>query len=245
MEFTALLAQGNVFSDFFQSLYDNIIADGRYMYYIEGLGITLLITLFAGLLGILIGLLVAVVKVSALNNRKNIILKILNKICDAYLAVFRGTPIMVQLAIFALVIFAGTPIPRIWVAVISMGINSGAYVSETIRAGIMAIDKGQMEASRSLGLGTWPTYRYIILPQAFKNILPPLGNEFIALLKETAIVSTIAVVDLFKAYSKIFAQTFNLFVPLLTVAAIYFIVVMIMNAGLKRMERWLRRSDNR
>ncbi|BCI60928.1 amino acid ABC transporter permease [Solibaculum mannosilyticum] len=225
-------------------IYQNVFADGRFMSYIKGLGVTLQITICACILGIVIGLIVAIIKVSR-ESSKSPILKVLNKVCDVYLSIFRGTPVMVQLLIFSLVIFGKAPIPKEWVCVIAFGINSGAYVSETIRAGILAVDVGQMEAGRSLGLTTITTYRYIILPQALKNILPALCNEFIALLKETAIVSTIAVVDLTKAANQILSRTFNAFVPLITAALFYWVIVTIMNFFIKRLERRLRQSDKR
>ena len=229
---------------FGDSLYQNIIYDGRYWFYIDGLGVTLRITLGACLLGITIGLIIAVIRVWA-SESKSAALTVANAVCRVYLAVIRGTPVMVQLLIFAFVIFGASPLNRIWVAIIALGINSGAYSSETIRAGILAVDKGQTEAGRSLGLNTFDTYRFIILPQAFKNVLPPLGNELIMLLKETAIVSAIAINDLTRAYSRISNQTYEFFIPLFTIAFIYFIVVMLMTLGLKYLERWLRKSDNR
>lgn len=226
------------------ALYQNIIYDGRYWYYINGLWVTLRITFGACLLGIIVGLIIAVIRVLA-NESRSIFLRIGDGVCRVYLAVIRGTPVMVQLLIFAFVVFGTSPLDRIWVAIIALGINSGAYVSETIRAGILAVDKGQSEAGRSLGLGVFDTYRLIILPQAFKNVLPPLGNEAIMLLKETAIVSSIAINDLTRAYSKISNQTYEFFIPLFTIAFMYFIIVMLMNTGLKYLERWLRKSDNR
>lgn len=214
------------------------------MSYIKGLGVTLQITVCACILGIIIGLIVAIIKVSRENSRSPI-LKVLNKICDVYLSIFRGTPVMVQLMFFWFAIFTNTPVSREWTCVIAFGINSGAYVAETIRAGILAVDAGQMEAGRSLGLTNFTTYRYIVLPQALKNILPALCNEFIALLKETAIVSTIAVVDLTKAANLIMSRTFDPFVPLITAALFYWVIVTIMNFFIKRLERRLRQSDKR
>ncbi len=237
-----LLAQASGFDRFLEKLYDNLIANGRWKYYLEGLGVTLQITILAALLGIIIGLFVAIVKVSAMNTN-NIFLKIGDKICNIYLNVFRGTPMFVQLLMFSLVFFPTGQ--KLWVAVLAFGMNSGAYVSETFRAGILAVDKGQSEAGRSLGLNTFSTYRYIILPQAIKNILPPLLNEFIALLKETAIVSAVGIADLTKAYEKISARTFEFFIPLLTIAIIYLILVTIMTAIVRAVERRLRQSDNR
>lgn len=229
---------------FGEKLYQNFIEKDRWQYYLQGLQTTLIITILAGILGVIIGLIVATVKISAPKS-KNIPLKILDKILSAYLAFFRGTPMMVQLALWAVVIFASSPVNRIWVCVIAFGVNSGAYSAETFRAGILAVDKGQTEAGRSLGLSSFATYRYIVLPQAIKNILPPLLNEFIALLKETSIVTTIGMFDLFKAYQSITSVTFEFFIPLMTIALIYFIIVLIMNFIVKKVERRMARSDNR
>jgi His/Glu/Gln/Arg/opine family amino acid ABC transporter permease subunit len=223
-------------------IYDGLIVQDRYMYLVKGLGITLFVTLFAGILGFIIGLLIAVIKVLAQNNKY---MKPFEVLANIYLTVIRGTPMMVQLLIIYFVILASVDIPKEIVAVIAFGINSGAYVAETIRAGILAVDKGQAEAGRSLGLPMGKTYRFIILPQAFKNILPALGNEYIALLKETAIVGYIALVDLTKAYQKIATSTYDAAIPLYTIAIIYLIIVLLMTAGLNVLERRLRKSDNR
>lgn len=223
-------------------IYTSLIDKGRYLYIISGFWNTLLMTFFSGLIGIVIGLIISVIKVIP---PRNFLVRAAHKFADAYLTVIRGTPVVVQLMIIYFVIFASVDIPKLVVAIIAFGINSGAYVAEIIRSGIMAVDKGQMEAGRSLGLKYSTTMRYIILPQAFKNILPALGNEFIALLKETSVAGFIGFADLTKAGDVIKSQTYDAFTPLLLVAAIYLAVVMVMSRGLSRLERRLRRNDHR
>lgn len=227
---------------FWDRIHVNLIEDGRYWYLLNGLKVTLIVTFFAVILGILIGLFVAIVKVAAANSRK---LRPLEFLVNLYITIIRGTPVMVQLLIIYFVVFASVNVSQVLVAIVAFGINSGAYVSETIRSGIMAVDKGQTEAGRSLGFSSAETYRYIVLPQALKNILPALGNEFIALLKETAVVGYIGLQDLTMGGDIIRSRTYDAFVPLLTVAVIYLLFVMLLSAGLKRLERRLRRSDNR
>jgi His/Glu/Gln/Arg/opine family amino acid ABC transporter permease subunit len=218
----------------------NLIDSQRYLYLLDGLKVTLIVAFFAVLLGIAIGLLVAVVKVASAGNPRWRPLEVLANI---YVTVIRGTPVMVQLLIIYFVVFASVDISKTVVAIVAFGVNSGAYVSEVIRAGILAVDKGQEEAGRSLGLTAAQTYRFIILPQALKNILPALGNEFIALLKETAVVGYIGLQDLTMGGDIIRSRTYDAFVPLLTVALIYLLIVMLLSQGLKRLERRLRRSD--
>ena len=226
---------------FWDRIYMNLIEDGRYWYLLNGLKVTLIVTFFAVILGIVIGLVVSIIKVASANNRK---LRPLAFIANLYITVIRGTPVMVQLLIIYFVVFASVDVSQVLVAIVAFGINSGAYVSETIRSGILAVDRGQSEAGRSLGFNSAQTYRYIVLPQALKNILPALGNEFIALLKETAVVGYIGLQDLTMGGDIIRSRTYDAFVPLLTVALIYLLFVMILSAGLKRLERRLRRSDN-
>ena len=167
-------------NDFIASFQNNFIDDNRYMYLVEGLGVTLLVTLFAALIGIALGFIVAIIRSTYDKTGK---LKFLNVICNSYLTVVRGTPAMVQLLIMYYVIFASSNMDKVVVAILSFGINSGAYVAEIVRSGIMSIDGGQLEAGRSLGFSYAKTMWYIIMPQAFKNILPALANEFIVLLK--------------------------------------------------------------
>lgn len=222
------------------SFYINFIKDDRYKYLLEGFWITLQITFFAVLMGILIGFAVAVVRSTADQTGK---LKFLDLLCRIYLTVIRGTPVVVQLLIIYFVIFGSVNVDKILVAVIAFGINSGAYVAEIIRGGIMSIDKGQMEAGRSLGLSYWQSMREIILPQAFKNVLPALGNEFIVLLKETSVAGYIALQDLTKGGDIIRSQTYDAFFPLIAVALIYLVVVMFLSWLLGRLEKRLKRNE--
>ncbi len=225
-----------------KELYDNIIANGRWLLYLNGLKNTVLITIGAALIGIIIGCLIAICKVYAKDNRK---LKPLDVICDIYLTVIRGTPMMVQLMIFTFIIFATVAYSEmIYVAMLAFGVNSGAYVAELVRAGINAVDIGQMEAGRSLGLSKNKTMRLIILPQAIKNILPGLANEAITLLKETSIVGYAAIADITYAANLIRSRSFSP-VPLLVIALVYLGIVMLMTWGLRRLERRLAKSDYR
>ena len=216
-----------MWDNFGQQLYDNIILNDRWKLYLEGLGDTLLITLGAALIGIVLGSLVAICKVYAAENKK---LKPLDILCDIYLAVIRGTPMMVQLMIFAFIVFASASMDAmIYVAIIAFGINSGAYVAEIVRAGIMAVGKGQSEAGRSLGLT--------------KNMtMPALANEAIELLKETAIVGYIAIGDITYMASLIRTRTYSP-VPLLVIALVYLLIVMLMTYGMRKLERRLARSE--
>ena len=231
-----------IFTDFFKRISLNLIEEKRYLYLFNGLKITLLVAVFAVLLGVVLGLITAVIKVAAKNNKK---LRPLEIIANLYVTVIRGTPVMVQLLIIYFIVFASVDVSKVLVAIVTFGINSGAYVSEIIRAGILAVDKGQGEAGRSLGLSNTQTYRYIILPQAIKNILPALGNEFISLLKETAVVGYIGLQDLTMGGDVIRSRTYDAYVPLITVALIYLAIVMLISYGLKKLEGRLRRSDYR
>ena len=225
---------------FFDSLYLNFIKDNRWKYIVNGLGVTLRVTLFAVLIGIAIGFVVAIIRSTYEKTGK---LKILNFLANVYLTVIRGTPVVVQLLIIYFVIFASFRVDKVFVAIVAFGINSGAYVAEIIRSGIMSIDPGQMEAGRSLGFNYIQTMCYIIIPQAFKNVLPALGNEFIVLLKETSVAGYIALEDLTKGADIIRSQTYSPFVPLLSVAAIYLGIVMLLTFLLKKLERRLRSSE--
>jgi len=240
-----------MFDNLGDQLYTAIIKDARYLIYLKGLGVTLEIAIGAVIIGIMLGILVAIVKVYAYDNRNNphkglggVILKIFEAICNVYITIIRGTPTVIQLLIFYFVIFAALPNEySVYVAMLAFGINSGAYVAEIIRAGIMAVDKGQTEAGRSLGLTSNMTMKLIILPQAIKNILPALGNELIVLVKETAIVGYIAVQDLTKGATLIQAASYQALVPLILAALIYLALVMLMTWGLGKLERRLRASD--
>ena len=219
----------------------NFITEDRWKYIWDGLGVTLQVTFFAVLMGIVLGLLIAIVRSTHDKTGK---LKILNAICQLYLTIIRGTPVVVQLLIIYFVIFGSVDISKVVVAVLAFGINSAAYVAEIFRSGIMSIDKGQVEAGRSLGFNYAQTMIYIIMPQAFKNVLPALGNEFIVLLKETSVSGYIALQDLTKGGDIIRSRTYNAFMPLLAVAAIYLIMVMIFTKLVNALERRLRNSDH-
>ena len=225
---------------FIDKLRQNFIDDNRWQYILSGLGNTLLITLLAIIIGLVIGTLVAVVRTIHDQQGK---LKILNVICKIYLAVIRGTPAMIQLLIIYYVIFASVNVSKILVAVVAFGLNSGAYVAEVIRSGINAVDKGQFEAGRCLGLNYRQTMTNIIMPQAFKNMLPALCNEFISLLKETAISGYIGLQDLTKGGDIIRSQTFEAFIPLVAVALIYLVMVLLLSYGVSRLERRLKKNE--
>ena len=235
---------------FFQSLqhdfYRCFIEEDRYMYLVEGLGNTLLITFVAVIIGTILGSLTAIVRISyAGAARKSWWLKLLNGICGLYLTVIRGTPTMVQLLIMYYVIITSPVVPPTVVAMLAFGINSGAYVAEIIRGGLMSLDPGQMEAGRSLGLNYIDTMRFIVIPQAFKAILPSLGNEFIVLLKDTSMISVIGGQELVYFAKNIVNRTFDAMFPLVGAAVIYLILVMIFTWLQGKLERRLRQSDRR
>ena len=213
----------------------------RWKLYITGLGITLEVALFAGILGILIGTVMALMKLSTTEDGKP---SILSYIATVYIDIIRGTPSVLQLLIMWFIVMASSN-NGILVASLSFGINSGAYVSEIVRGGILAVDKGQMEAGRSLGLSKAQTMRYIILPQAVKNIIPPLGNEFITLIKETAIVGYVSLTDLTRVANQIASRTYDAFMPLIGAAVIYFVIIKLLTILLGKLERRMRKSDNR
>ena len=215
------------------------IDDSRYQLFITGIKNPLIITVVAIIIGVVIGSLVAIVRVYNYQSGK---FKILSKLCGIYLAIFRGTPIVVQLLIIYYIIFASLN-NAILVAIIAFGLNSGAYVAEIVRAGILAVDIGQLEAGESLGLPYNRTMRLIILPQAVKNILPALGNEFIVLLKETSVAGYITVFDLTRAGDYIRSRTMEPLVSLLFIALVYFVLVFILTYLVKKLERRLRQSD--
>ena len=216
-------------SGLWDSIYLNLIESDRYMIILNGLLVTLEITFFAVIIGTVLGVIAALMKISSN--------KLLSGISSVYITVMRGTPLVTQLLIIYFVIFGSVNIDKTLVAVIAFGLNSGAYVAEIIRAGIQAVDKGQMEAGRSLGLSKNQTMTHIILPQAVKNILPAYVNEFVVLIKETAIVVYIAVEDLTKAGDIIRSRTFDAFVPLITVALIYLVMTMLLTKLFQYVER--------
>lgn len=223
------------------SFISNFIDDNRWRYITDGLKITLLVTVFAVLIGVVLGFLIAIVHTTHDKTGK---LKILNAICKVYLTVIRGTPVVVQLMIIYFIIFGSVDISKVVVAIVAFGINSGAYVAEIFRSGIMSIDNGQFEAGRSLGFNYAQTMMYIVMPQAFKNVLPTLCNEFISLLKETSVSGYIALQDLTKGGDIIRSRTYDAFMPLIAVALIYLAMVMIFTKLVSLLERRLRNSDH-
>ncbi len=236
-----------MFNNVYENFYKTLIHADRYKLFLDGLKVTVEISFVAILLGTFIGLLTALIRLTPENRFKpvqNKVMAVFKGLAFAYIDVIRGTPAVVQLLILYYVVFASAGVPKIAVAIIAFGINSGAYVSEIFRAGVLAVDKGQMESGRSLGLTYSQTMRLIIIPQAVKNILPALGNEFIVLIKETAIVGYIALIDLTKAADFIISRTFEAFFPLFVIAVIYFTLIKLLSTGLGIMERRLRQSDN-
>ena len=223
------------------SFISNFIDDNRWRYITDGLKITLLVTVFAVLIGVVLGFLIAIVRTTHDKTGK---LKILNAICKVYLTVIRGTPVVVMLMIIYFIIFGSVDISKVVVAIVAFGINSGAYVAEIFRSGIMSIDNGQFEAGRSLGFNYAQTMMYIVMPQAFKNVLPTLCNEFISLLKETSVSGYIALQDLTKGGDIIRSRTYDAFMPLIAVALIYLAMVMIFTKLVSLLERRLRNSDH-
>ena len=207
----------------------------------DGLIVTLQITLCAVIVGIVLGFLVGMVRATHDRTGK---MKILNAICQIYLTVIRGTPVVVQLMLIYYGIFASATVNKVAVAVMAFGINSGAYVAEIFRSGIMSIDNGQFEAGRSLGFNYRQTMIYIVMPQAFKNVLPALGNEFISLLKETSVSGYIALQDLTKGGDIIRSRTYDAFMPLIAVALIYLVMVLVFSRLVGLLERRLRNSDH-
>lgn len=213
------------------------------MFLLTGLKNTLVITIFAAIIGILIGFLVAIIRTTHDSvEKKHPVLVLLNTLAKIYLTVIRGTPATVQLLIMYFIVMVGST-NKVLIAIMTFGINSGAYVAEIVRAGIQSIDKGQSEAGRSLGFNYVQTMWYIIIPQAFKNVLPALCNEFITLLKETSISGYIALNDLTRGGDIIRSLTYETFFPLLTVAAIYLVMVMILTALVEKLERRLHTGD--
>lgn len=227
-------------NDFCDEFYRNFIEDGRWKLLAQGLLTTLEITALALVLGVCIGFIVAFIRCTCLKLGK---LKFLDFICRIYLSIMRGTPVMVQLMIIYFVLLLPLGIEKFIAAVLCFGINSGAYVAEIVRGGIMAIDDGQTEAGRSLGLGYLPTMWHIVFPQAFKSILPALANEFIALLKETSVAFYIGVADLTQAGLKIRSVTYSDFMPLIAIAVVYLILVLGLSYLVSLLERRLRKSD--
>ncbi len=238
-------------AEFAKQFHLNFIKDNRWEYIVDGLGRTLIITVLAAILGFAIGVVVAALRSTydlnkeVMSRRKNFgyrIFSFFNKLCKVYIAVIRGTPVVVQLMIMYFVIFASST-NSTGIAVLAFGINSGAYVAEIIRAGIMSVDRGQFEAGRSLGLNYVQTMIFVIIPQVFKSVLPSLLNEAIALLKETSIAGYVGIVDLTKAGEIIKGVTFSAFMPLIAVALIYLTIVIFLTWIVGKIERRLRKNE--
>lgn len=233
----ALANSGKWYSQFVADFIQNFISKSRYELILEGISTTVKTSLLAVVIGVLIGMIIALCSLSKS--------KILRTISKVYTDIIRGTPSVTQLLIIYFIVFASSSLPKWVVASVAFGINSGAYVSEIIRAGIMSIDKGQTEAGRSLGMTHTQTMIHIIIPQAIKNIFPALCNEFIVLIKETAIVGYIGLRDIAKAGDQIKAATYKPFMPLVGTALIYFVMIKILTILFARLERRLRKSDTR
>lgn len=223
--------------DSLNRLNSTFVVDGRWQWFVSGLGYTLLISLFSVLLGLVIGILMALMRLSKS--------KILRAVSGIYIDIIRGTPTMVQLLIIYFVIFANVHIDKWVVGFIAFGINSGAYIAEIVRGGILSVNIGQTEAGRSLGMTHKQTMASIVMPQAMKNILPALGNEFVVLIKETAVIGMIANIDLVGAARKVQSLTYDYLIPLLSIAVIYYVVIKIISTLLSKVEKGMRKADKR
>ena len=234
---TVLAWLQNTWTSLCADFYLNFIKEDRWKYLVRGLGVTLEVALFAAIAGIILGALLAIIRTTADKTGR---LRFLNWLAKLYITVIRGTPVVVQLLIINVVIFSSVFVDTVLVAIIAFGLNSAAYVAEVFRSGIMSIDEGQFEAGRSLGFNYGQTMWHIVMPQAFKNVLPALANEFITLLKETSVSGYIGLTDLTKAGDIIRSRTLAPFMPLLAVALVYLIMVVVLSAGVSRLERRLR-----
>ena len=223
--------------DLLNRLNSTFVVDGRWQWFVSGLGYTLLISLFSVLLGLVIGILMALMRLSKS--------KILRAVSGIYIDIIRGTPTMVQLLIIYFVIFANVHIDKWVVGFFAFGINSGAYIAEIVRGGILSVNIGQTEAGRSLGMTHKQTMASIVMPQAMKNILPALGNEFVVLIKETAVIGMIANIDLVGAARKVQSLTYDYLIPLLSIAVIYYVVIKIISTLLSKVEKGMRKADKR
>lgn len=240
-------ADVSFFQEFYVKFYQAFIEKDRWLQYLKGVGTTLQVTAMALAMGVLLGIVVAMIRTAhdqQLPGRKNLFLGLLNGICKVYTTVIRGTPMMVQLLIMGLVVFKSSR-NFTFVGALTLGINSGAYVSEIIRGGLMSLDPGQAEAGRSLGLGYFDTMVFIVIPQAFKAILPALGNEFIILLKDTSLITVIGGKELLYAAQGIKDRTYEAMFPLVGTALIYLALVMVLTWLQGILERRLRASDRR
>ncbi len=232
------------FQQKFDKFIEVFIEYNGYVKVLEGLKNTVIIAALGLLIGIIIGTLIATARVLP---QYKILPKILNKICGFYVALFRGTPVVVQLLVFYYVLLPlmGVRMTGVQVSIMVFGLNSAAYISEIMRSGILSVDPGQMEAGRAVGLSYGTTMIKIVIPQAVKNILPTLGNEFIALIKETSVVSFVGATDLYVAFNYIGSSNYEFMVPYLVMALVYIVLVLIISLAIKLMERSLRKSDRR
>lgn len=224
-------------SNLLMNLNSTFVVEGRWRWFVSGLGFTLLISFFAVMLGLVLGVLAALGKLSKFKPAK--------WIATVYVDIIRGTPTMVQILIIYYIVFAKITIPAWITGVIAFGINSGAYIAEIVRGGILSVNIGQTEAGRSLGLTQRQTMRYIVMPQAMKNILPALCNEFIVLIKETAVIGMVSNIDLVGASKKVQSLTYDFTVPILSAAIIYYVVIKLLTTLLNRLEAHMRRADKR
>ena len=245
----ALLRSGEAtaWQEFYVKFFQAFIEGDRWKQYLSGVGTTLMVTAMALAIGIALGVIVAMIRTAHDQQRpgkRNVFLKLLNTLCQIYITVIRGTPMMVQLLIMGFVIFSSSR-NYTMVGALTLGINSGAYVAEIIRGGLMALDPGQAEAGRSLGLNYFDTMRFIVIPQAFKAILPSLGNEFIILLKDTSLITVIGGKELVYAAQAIYGRTYEQMFPLVGIACVYLVLVMIFSWLVGILERRLRQSDRR
>ncbi len=245
-EWIASLPEG--IQRFFFQVYQTFIYQDRWKFFVEGLKITFIVTIGALILGVILGLIIAIIRTANDNyttKKAPLILRFFNSLCKLYLTVIRGTPMMVQLLIMGFVIMVPkSELGMIMCGIVTLGINSGAYVAEIARSGLMSIPSGQSEAGRSLGFNYIQTMWYIVIPQAVKNILPALGNEMITLLKDTSLVSVIALRDVTKQAQNIVSKTYQAYVPYISLAIIYLIIVIILTKLLGILERRLRKSDH-
>ena len=250
LEWKQLMSSGTgvpFWQEFYVKFYQAFLESNRWQQYLKGVGTTLMVTALSLIIGVLLGVLVAVIRTAHDQQRPgkhNPILGLVNGVCQVYVTVIRGTPMMVQLLIMGMVIFSSSR-NYTMVGALTLGINSGAYVAEIIRGGLMALDPGQAEAGRSLGLNYVDTMRFIVIPQAFKAILPSLGNEFIILLKDTSLITVIGGKELVYAAQSIYGRTYEQMFPLIGIACVYLVLVIIFSYLVSLLERRLRQSDRR
>ncbi|HNW86586.1 MAG TPA: amino acid ABC transporter permease [Candidatus Limiplasma sp.] len=233
----AVAGQLDFWQTIYKEIYQNVLYNNRWQNYLKGLGITLEVSFFAALLGLFLGMLLALMRLSHA--------KPLQKVAGVYVGIIRGTPMLLQVLIINFGIFGTIAIDRVIIGVIACGLNSAAYVSEILRSGILSVDKGQTEAGRSLGLSNWQTMRLIVFPQALKTALPAMCNEFITLIKETSILAYIALTELTKAGDYIRSKTYSAFTPYIVSGILYLIVTGVLTKLLGKLERRLRQGDNR